>query len=556
MKERIIESLKITGLDNKTIEELIEIPKDLTHGDYSFPCFILSKTMRKSPNHIAEELAKKINKKGFEKIEAIGPYINFFLDSKKVAHDLLSKIAKDKKNYGSNIEGKGKKFMMEFSQPNTHKAFHVGHIRGTSLGESIARVREFSGYKVIRANYSGDTGMHIAKWIWAYNKFHKGEKIQNNESWFAKIYVEAVKNLEGNEKGEVEVLEINKKLDEKRDSKLLKIWKDTRSKSISAWKPIYSDLDVKFDEQYFESQVEEKGKRIALELVKKGLAEISDGATIMNLKDRNLGVWILLRRDGTVLYSAKDIALAEEKFAKYSMDESLVITNMEQNLHFQQLKKTLELMKFKNWEKYYHLGFESVRLPEGKMSSRTGNNILYADFRKELVSAAKEEILKRDKISDKESEDRAFAIAISAIKYSMLKQDTNKVIIFNKEEAIRFEGDTGPYLLYSYARANSIISKSKHSKNFKIDKIESHERVLINELARFPDLVLESSRTFNVNSVAHYAYNLSQKFNEFYHSCQVIGSKEEKFRVAIVRAFAQVLENSLRLLGIPVLKQM
>ncbi|MEK6894380.1 MAG: arginine--tRNA ligase, partial [Nanoarchaeota archaeon] len=475
---------------------------------------------------------------------------------KKVAHDLLSKIAKDKKNYGSNIEGKGKKFMMEFSQPNTHKAFHVGHIRGTSLGESIARVREFSGYKVIRANYSGDTGMHIAKWIWAYNKFHKGEKIQNNESWFAKIYVEAVKNLEGNEKGEIEVLEINKKLDEKRDSKLLKIWKDTRSKSISAWKPIYSDLDVKFDEQYFESQVEEKGKRIALELVKKGLAEISDGATIMNLKDRNLGVWILLRRDGTVLYSAKDIALAEEKFAKYSMDESLVITNMEQNLHFQQLKKTLELMKFKNWEKYYHLGFESVRLPEGKMSSRTGNNILYADFRKELVSAAKEEILKRDKISDKESEDRAVAIAISAIKYSMLKQDTNKVIIFNKEEAIRFEGDTGPYLLYSYARANSIISKSKHSKSFDINKIESHERALINELAHFPNLVLESSRTFNVNSIAHYAYNLSQKFNEFYHSCQVIGSKEEKFRVAIVNSFAIVLENSLKLLGIPTIKEM
>lgn len=555
MKE-VISALKVTGLNEKNIEELIERPKDSSHGDYAFPCFILAKLMKKSPVHIAQDLVHKINKKGFEKVEAIGPYINFFLDSKKVAHDLLAKIAKEKKNYGSNSEGKGKKFMMEFSQPNTHKAFHVGHIRGTSLGESIARVREFSGYKVIRANYSGDTGMHIAKWIWAYNKFHKGEKIQPNESWFAKIYVEAVQKLEGNEKGEAEVLEINKKLDEKKDSKILKLWKDTRAKSISAWKPIYSDLDVKFDEQYFESQVEDKGKKIALDLVKKGIAELSDGATIMNLKDRNLGVWILLRRDGTVLYSAKDIALAEEKFAKYSMDESLVITNMEQNLHFQQLKRTLELMKFKNWEKYHHLGFESVRLPEGKMSSRTGNNILYADFRKELVQAAKDEILKRDQISDKEAENRAIAIAISAIKYSMLKQDTNKVIIFNKEEAIRFEGDTGPYLLYSYARANSILSKAKVSKSFKIDKIEPHERVLINELAHFPELVLEISKTFDVSSIAHYAYNLSQKFNEFYHSCQVIGSKEEKFRVALVNAVAIVLETSLKLLGIPILKEM
>ncbi len=556
MKNKVIDSLKITNLSSKEIEELIEIPKDNSHGDYAFPCFTLSKTLKKSPMHIAQELVHKINKNGFEKVEAIGPYINFFLDSKKVAHDLLDKIMKEKKKYGSNSSGKGKTFMMEFSQPNTHKAFHVGHIRGTSLGESIARIREFSGYKVIRANYSGDTGMHIAKWLWAYNKFHKAEKIQNDESWFAKIYVEAVQKLEGNEKGELEVLEINKKLDEKKDSKLLKLWEETRKKSISAWNPIYKDLLVDFDEHYFESQVEEKGKKISLELVKKGLAEISDGATIMNLKNRNLGVWILLRRDGTVLYSAKDIALAQEKFRKYDMDESLVITSAEQNLHFQQLKRTLEIMNFKNWEKYSHLGFESVRLPEGKMSSRTGNNILYADFRNELVEAAKTEISKRDELKDKEINERALAIAISAIKYSMLKQDTNKVIIFNKEEAIRFEGDTGPYLLYTFARANSIIKKAGKMGKFKIDKIELHERALINELAHFEDLVLECSKNFNVNNIAHYAYNLAQKFNEFYHACQVIGSKEEKFRVALVYAFAQVMENALHLLGIPTLKEM
>lgn len=556
MKEKIISALKVTDLDSKIISELIEIPKDSAHGDYAFPCFILSKTMKKSPVHIAQELVKKIKKNEFEKVEAQGGYVNFFLDSKKVAHNLLSDILKEKKKYGSNNDGKGKVFMMEFSQPNTHKAFHVGHIRGTSLGESIARIRDFSGYKVVKANYSGDTGMHIAKWLWAYSNFHKNEEIKNDESWFAKIYVEAVQKLEGNEKGEAEVLEINKKLDERKDARLLKMWKDTRAKSISAWKPIYKDLDVEFDEYYFESQVEEKGKKIALDLVKKGIAEISDGATIMNLKNKNLGVWILLRKDGTVLYSAKDLALAEEKFAKYSMDESLVITNSEQNLHFQQLKKTLEIMKFKNYEKYNHIGFESVRLPEGKMSSRTGKNILYAEFRSELVEAAKEEILKRDKISGKEIEERATAIAIAAMKYSMLKQDTNKVIIFNKEEAIRFEGDSGPYLLYSYARANSILKKSKASKTFKIEKIENSERALINQLSIFPDIVLECSRTFNVNSIAHYAYNLSQKFNEFYHSCQVIGSKEEKFRLALVSAFAQVLENALYLLGIPILKKM
>ncbi|MEK6909164.1 MAG: arginine--tRNA ligase [Nanoarchaeota archaeon] len=557
MKSKIINALKITGLDPKTIEELVEIPKDLTNGDYAFPCFILSKTMRKNPLEIAKEIADKINKDGFERVEATRGYINFFLDSKKFAYNLLKTISKEKKKYGSNKVGKGKKFMMEFSQPNTHKAFHVGHIRGTSLGESIARLREFSGYDVIRANYSGDTGMHIAKWLWAYTKFHKKEKIQNDESWFAKIYVEAVQKLDGNEDGENEVLEINKKLDEKRDNKLLKLWKDTRSKSITAWKPVYKDLDVKFDEHFFESQFELAGKNISYELVKKGFAEISDGATIINLKDKNLGVWVLLRRDGTVLYSAKDLALAEKKFDKYDVDESLVITSVEQNLHFQQLKKTLEIMKFKNWEKYYHLGYESVRLPEGKMSSRTGNNILYADFRNELVEAAKKEINKREKLSEVDAEKRAIAIAVAGMKYPMIKQDTNKVIIFNKEEAIRFEGDTGPYLLYSLARANSILKKSNKIKgNFIIHQVDEYERKLINELAKFPEIVDGSSKNLSPNLIAHYSYSLAQMFNEFYHTCAVIGSKEEKFRVALVSAFVQVLENALHLLGIPTLDEM
>jgi arginyl-tRNA synthetase len=556
MKSKVISSLKITNLVEKEIENLIEIPKDISLGDFAFPCFSLSKTLRKNPSDIAKDIASKIKSDHFEKVVAVGPYVNFFLDSKKYAREILTKISKEKNKYGSNDYGKGKTFMIEFSQPNTHKAFHVGHIRGTSLGESIARVREFCKYKVIRANYSGDTGMHIAKWIWAYNKFHKGEEIEKDESWFANIYVEAIKNLDENIEGETQVLEINKKLDEKKDSKLINLWKNTRSKSISAWKPIYQDLGVEFDKHFFESQVEAAGKKIAYELVKKGIAEISDGATIMNLKDRNLGVWVLLRRDGTVLYSAKDIELAREKFSKYKMDESLVITAAEQNLHFQQLKRTLELMKFENWENYNHIGYEAVRFPEGKMSSRTGNNILYADFRNELVNAAKEEISKRSDLDKKEIEKRAIAIGIAAMKYTMLKQDLNKVIIFNKNEAVRFEGDTGPYLLYSYARANSILGKSKKPLKYSISKINDSERLLLNELSRFPDVVMDSCLNYEVSNIAHYSYNLCQIFNEFYHSCPVIGSDHEGFRLELVSSFVQVLGNALNLLGIPVLKEM
>ncbi len=556
MRSEIISILNITGLSSEELGKLIEIPQESSRGDYAFPCFVLAKTLRRNPVEIAKEFSNKLkNSKGFEKIEAVGPYINFFMDKKKLAIEVLKKVEKEKEKYGKNASGKNKVFMIEFSQPNTHKAFHVGHIRGTSLGEAIARIKEFSGYRVIRANYSGDTGMHIAKWLWCYNKFHKKEKIRNEESWFAKIYVEAVQELEENEAGEAEVLEINRKLDERVDKNLMKLWRNTRKMSIDSWKPIYNDLNVKFNKHFFESAVEKDGKKIAQELIKKGIAIVDDGATILNLKNYNLGIWVLLRRDGTVLYSAKDLALAKEKFSKYKIDESLVITSVEQNLHFQQLRKTLELMRF-NWEKYQHKGYESVRLPEGKMSSRTGNNILYADFRDEVIDAVKKEISKRENLPEKESDKRALAIAIASIKYAMLKQDMNKVIIFDKNEALKFEGDTGPYLLYSYARANSILSDVKNDVNKETDEIKISEHNLINLIARFPEIIQNSSENISPSGIAHYAYELAQTFNEFYHSCQVIGSVEEGFRIRLVNAFAQTIENTLRLLGIPVLKQM
>ncbi len=557
MKNKIVELLKKAGLNNEDLDNYIQTPKDSTHGDYSFASFAIAKECGLNPVEMARTIASKIKiEKDFEKIEAVGPYVNFFVDTRIVAKDVLKNVEKDGRKYGSNNLGNARKFMIEFSQPNTHKAFHIGHIRGTTLGESIARLREFCGYRVIRTNYSGDTGMHIAKWLWCYNKFHKGEKIMDEESWFAKIYVEAVQKLEGNETGETEVLVMNKKIDERKDKNLIKLWMSTRKKSIDSWKPIYAELDVKFNKHFFESQVEKAGKKIAQELVKNGIARIDDGATIVDLKNEDLGIWVLLRRDGTVLYSAKDLALAKEKFSKYKAHDSLVITSVEQNLHFQQLQKTLEMMKFKNWQNYLHLGYESVRLPEGKMSSRTGKNILYADFRNELVDVARFEIEKRVKLSEKEIKKRAKVIAIAAMKYAMLKQDTNKVIIFNKDEAIRFEGDTGPYLIYSYARARSVLRKAREAIKEKEFVISYSEKHLLNEIARFPEIVKSANEQFNVAGIVHYTYTLAQTFNEFYHSCQVIGSECEGFRLRLVKAFCQVMQNALYLLGIQTLEEM
>jgi len=544
MKEVVVKALNSAGVRNT---DLIEVPKDISKGDYSFPCFSLAKEMKKNPALIAKDISSKIKSEEFEKVEAVGGYVNFFIDRKYFAERVISGIGR---GYKRNTD----RVIVEYSQPNTHKAFHVGHVRGTSFGESLARIFEFTGSRVIRANYSGDTGKHVAKWLWCYNKFHAKERLKKEEKWFADIYVEAVQKLEGNDEYEKEVEEINRKLDSGDDKVLNALWKKTRDLSAAAWKEIYEDLGVKFDVQYFESGVEKEGKEMAKELVRKKIAEISQGATIMNLEKEGLGIWVLLRKDGTVLYSAKDIALAKKKFEDYKFDKSVIVTDSAQNLHFRQLIKTLELMKFDRWKDYNHLSYNQVRFPWGKMSSRTGENVLYSDLREEIFGYAKDEIVKREgRVKDLDK--RALAIAIGAVKYWVLKQDKNKVIIFDPRKAIQFEGDTGPYILYSYARSKSILSKAGKNK-LVIDSVSDVERKLLIEISRFNEIVDNARNNMDPSVVANYSYELARVFSEFYHDSQVIGSEEEGFRVELVRAFSVVMEDCLNLLGIPIVSRM
>ena len=543
---------------NKIVKNAeLEVPSNPELGDYALPCFPLAKELKKNPVEIAKDLAKKIPKiKGIEKIVPTGPYVNFFVEKTYFAKDTLDKIQKEKNNYGKQ-KLSSEKVIIEFSQANTHKAFHVGHIRGTSLGESIARIMEFCGNKVIRANYQGDIGMHVAKWIWCYKRYHSKEKLRKDESWIASIYVDAVKKLTEKPELQDEVDEINRKLEE-RDKGLYKLWQDTRKGSLDSFEIIYKELNTKFDEYFFESQLDKRAKDIVNKLVKGRIAEISDGATIINFEKYNMGVWVLLRADGTVLYSAKDLALAEKKFKEHKIDKAVYVVGSEQRLHVMQIFKTLELMRFKQAKNCHYVPVNEVRLPEGKMSSRTGTNILYSDFKKEMVEYASEKILERNKkIDKKELSKRALAIAIASLKYSMLKQDTNKGIIFNKEESLRFEGDTGPYLLYSYARAKSILKKAKYNAKKKYDlSIEPVEKELIMELSRFPEVIVQAYNNISPNEIANYSSKLAQKFNEFYHAEKVIGSDKEQFRLVLVDSFSQVLKNCLYLLGIPVIEEM
>jgi arginyl-tRNA synthetase len=516
-------SEKGVEIKEKDIENSIEIPPSSELGDYSFPCFSLAGELKENPAKIALEIKNKIPSKNFESIQVKGPYINFFLDKEKIANELIREISEKKEKFGSEKQ-KSIRTMIEFSQANTHKAFHVGHIRGTSIGESLARILEFSGEKVIRTNYQGDSGMHVAKWIWYYNKYHSKEKLSDGK-----------------------------------DKSLNSLWEKTRKLSLDSFEKIYRELNTHFDIYFFESGLEKKGTDIVNELLKKKIAEISDGAVIVDLKKYDLGVWVLLRKDKTVLYSAKDLALAEEKFKKFKLNRSVYIVGAAQSLHMAQLFKTLELMKFSHAKDCEYIPFSEVRLPTGKMSSRTGENILYSDFIEEMVSYSSKEIKKRfPSISKEELEQRALKISIASIKYSMLKQNANKVLIFSKEDALNFEGDSGAYILYSYARASSILKKAGSlKKQPKIEKkLEKVEFELVKKLLQFREIVSSARINMNPSVIANYSYQLSQLFSEFYHSCPVINSDNESFRLSLVNSFRLVLKNSLYLLGIDTIEEM
>ncbi len=560
--EIIKKALKKRGikLNDEKIISLIETPKDYSKGDFAFPCFILESQLEIPPNEIAIEIRESIKKfpEEFQDVYTDGPYINFFLNRKKLALNLINEIKKEKENFGKGDLGKNKKTMIEFSQPNTHKAFHVGHIRGTSIGESLSRILEFSGDKIIRANYSGDTGMHIAKWIWCYLKYHSKEKLNKDESWIASIYVDAIKRLGKSKKFQEEVSEINRKLETKEDKKINDLWKKTREFSIESWKKIYAELNTHFEIHFFESEMEKKGKKISEELVKEKIAIIDEGATIIKFENESLGVWVLLRKDGTVLYSAKDLALAKIKFEKYKIDKNIYVIGSEQNHHMKQLFETLKLMKFKQAELCEHISYGEVRLPTGKMSSRTGKNILYSDFIKKMIEHAKKGIEERDKkILKKELEKKALTLSIAGIKYSMLKQSPKKKIIFDVKESLNFEGNTGPYLLYSYARANSILKKVKKIPTLEIpSELDENEIKTILKINEFKKEIYGAYNQLNPSLIANYSYELAKIFNEFYHSSKVIGDEKENFRLNLVEAFRQILKNSLNLLGINILEKM
>ena len=553
--------------DSSEIKGLIEQPPNPELGDYALPCFSFSKTLRRSPAVIASELADKLQKHllpnaPFTHIQARGPYLNFTVSAVAVAEAVLPDIFHG--NYFKEPSSlKREKVMIEYSQPNTHKGFHVGHLRNVALGDSLCRIYLYNGYDVVGANYIGDIGSHIAKCLW-YLKNHNTEDPPENYpgEWLGELYANAVRKLEAAEGQEKisfqdELSQLLQKIDAK-DAEIYEDWETTREWSMKDFHEIYEWLDVKFDHFFYESEVDEEGRKIVIEGEKNGIFKKSEGAIGIDLDEEGFGFFMLLKSDGNTLYSTKDLALARQKFDNFDVKRSIYVVGAEQTLHFKQVFATLKRMGYKQAEKCFHLPYALVMLPEGKMSSREGNVILFSQLRTKIIESIQSTHLEehRKEWSRKELDETSQKIAVAAIKYGMLNQDSNKNIVFSMDDWLVSEGDTGTYLVYAYVRIRSIGRKISRKVSPDVDfSLLTHpnEKKLLRQLLDFNKTVFNAGEQFRPSLLARMLYEFSKDFSRAYNTCSVMHSETEHLKSARLLLFhcvAETLQQGLKLLGI------
>ena len=553
MKDIIVSELStLIKLSREDIERALEVPPSQELGDFAFPCFSLAKVLKKNPVEIAKDISSKIKNPAFEKVESHGPYINFFLNNQKVTFDILKDILKQGDKYGSSKQGAGKKVVLDMSSPNIAKPFGIGHLRSTIIGNSISKIYSFLGYKTTKINYLGDWGTQFGKLIVGYKKFGDAKKLKKEPiKHLLELYVKG-----NSEEYDQEARDWFKKLEDG-DKEALRLWKLFKNMSIKEFSNIYDLMNIKFDVISGESLYNKKMDETVKELREKGLLVKSEGAEGVDLEKYNLGFCLIRKSDGATLYATRDLTAAIDRFNKYHFNRMIYEVGQEQKLHFQQLFKVLELMGYSWAKNCTHVSHGLYLDKDGKkFSTREGKTVFMEDILTETISLAREEISKREKLSKNELEKRAKIIAIAAIFYGDLKNNRVNDMTFDIGKFISFEGNTGPYLLYTYARAKSILRKAKYKPKSGISGVGDKEKSLALLLSRFPEIINHSCKELSPAIIANYAFEISQKFNEFYHSEQVIGSENEQLRLTLVDCFSQVLKNSLSLLGIEALEKM
>ncbi|MBN8580996.1 MAG: arginine--tRNA ligase [Anaerolineae bacterium] len=529
----------------------------------------------------AQEIAEQVKAQlgsvpGISHIEAVKGYLNVYFKTSDYALRVVDEVLNKGVEFGRG-GAKSETVMVEYAQPNTHHSFHIGHARNTILGEVLARLVEFAGFKTIRASYPGDLGLGVITVMWIYEKMYKGQEpegVHERGQWMLKLYAEATALLEKKENEtpeetaqreayEAERREMYRKWDAG-DETVRELWRVTREWSLEELRDILDMLDVNIDVWFYESEVDEPSKAIINELIERKIAddERATGGPVIVKIDEKLGLTkdkyrtaVVLRNDGTSLYLTKDLALAKDKFEKYHVDRSIYVVDFRQSLHFQQAFKILEMWGFKQAEKCYHLSYGYVTLPEGAMSSRKGRVTLF----KEVYDEAVKRVLsvnaeKSVEIAPEEREKIAQQIGMGALVYSLLSVDNNKDIVFDINEALSFDGRTGPYIQNAYVRANSILKKAGSVTNATFDyELTKQEIELIEQMSQFPQKVQQAAEEYRPLIMATYAYDLANAFHSFYHAVPVLQTEDEKVknaRLRLVAAAKQAISNALRLLDI------
>jgi len=551
--------------------EIIPPPKS-EMGDLCLSCFKIGHELKKSPSEVAQKMEKLLGAKIplidiISRVKSAGPYLNIFLEKNLWFELVLEEILKKNKNFGENKDYERKNFLIEYSAPNTNKPQHLGHLRNNFLGWTIANLFTFSKAKVSMVNLVNDRGVHICQSMLAYQKWgeNKTPETENKkpDHFVGDYYVLFHKKAKDNPDLLIHAQEMLKKW-EQGDAQTIALWQKMNKWAIEGFKKTYEKIGVDFDYWLFESDIYDFGKKIVQKALKKGLCyKRDDGAIEIDLTNDGLGKKVLLRPDGTSVYITQDIGLAKLKQERFNPDKSIYVVASEQDYYFKVLFRILEIFGFDWVKNCYHLSYNLVFLPEGKMKSRQGQTADADAIITEMENLAKGEIINRNSnISPQEVSQRAEKIALSALKFFLLKYNPQQEIHFDPKQSLSFEGDSGPYLLYVYARIQSILEKAEKKK--KEEKInynllnKKEEIEILKLLFEFPKIIKKSTDNYNPSYLAHYLLALGKRFNEFYHQHPVLKAEKgtKQARLALISAVAEVIKKGLNLLGIEVLKEM
>lgn len=552
----IFEHIHSPELSEEYLYKIIEIPKNPTLGDLAFPCFTLAKTFKKAPHEIAQNLGEKLKHPIIERVDVVGPYINFHLNRSIIGKEIVCKILEEKDNYGSQSFGNDKTIVLDFSSPNIAKPFSMGHLRSTVIGNALANIANKCGFQTVRINHLGDWGTQFGKLITAYKLWGNEEKVKENPIselfiLYKKFHEEAEKNPSLEEEGR----KAFKRLEDGNDEEL-KLWEWFKNVSLLEFKNIYELLGISFDFYTGEAFYNDKMERVIELLKEKHLLEHSEGADVVPLTEFDLPPCLIRKSDGASLYATRDLAAAIYRHETYHFTKALYVVGHEQSIHFQQVFNVLKKLGFQWAEGMTHVPFGLYLQNGKKMSTRKGRVVLLEEVLNEVIKLALQNIQEKNPTLPNK-EEVAKQIGVGAIIFHDLKNHRMNNIEFSLEEMLTFEGETGPYIQYTYARACSLLRKGKYdSPSYK--SLTDHDSwELIKQLKYFPSKIGEAFHGNDPSIIAKYIVDVAQAFNKYYGKVRILESNEElESRLALVQSVTIVLKEGLRLLGIQAPDQM